>query len=83
MRYSARFDEIKDARRGEDEHTLDPWSRGLKTADWPLTIALTQETLASQTKDLWLVAWLSEAMLRAEGLSGFRETLDLARALLN
>lgn len=82
MRYSPVFGEIKEARRSEDDYTASQWVSERKAADWPLTIDLIQETLASETKDLWLVAWLSEAMLRTDGLSAFRETLDLARALM-
>jgi type VI secretion system ImpA family protein len=82
MRYSLVFDKIREARRSEDDYSVSQWTSERKTPDWPLTIALIQETLASRTKDLWLVAWLAEAMLRTGGLSAFRETLDLARALI-
>ena len=55
---------------------------GGKLADWPLTIKLINETLSTKTKDLQLTAWLAEAMLKREGISGLREVLDLNRAYI-
>ena len=33
--------------------------------------------MATKTKDLQLVSWLAEAMLKREGVAGLREVLDL------
>ena len=76
------YDKIKEARRQDDELSQGEWVRERKTADWPLTIKLIQETLATKTKDLQLVAWLAEAMLRREGVAGFKEVLDLSKAMI-
>jgi type VI secretion system protein ImpA len=79
LRYAPVFDKIKEARREDDDAPQGDWARERKLADWPLTIKLISETLATKSKDLQLVAWLAEAMLIREGISGLREVLDLAR----
>ena len=82
LRYAPVFDKIKEARRQDDDAPQGEWTYERKVADWPLTIKLISETLATKSKDLQLVAWLAEAMLIREGVSGLREVLDLARGLL-
>jgi type VI secretion system protein ImpA len=83
LRYAPVIDKIKEARRQDDEFAQGEWVRERKVADWALTIKLIQETLATKSKDLQLVAWLAEAMLKKEGIAGFRETLDLAKAMID
>ena len=80
LQYAPIFDKIKEARREDDDVPQGDWARGRKLADWPLTIKLINETLSTKTKDLQLTAWLAEAMLKREGISGLREVLDLNRA---
>jgi type VI secretion system protein ImpA len=82
LQYAPVFDKIKEARREDDDVPQGEWQRGRKVADWPLTIKLITETLATKTKDLQLTAWLAEAMLRREGIPGLREVLELDRALI-
>src|SRR5260370_17035478 len=82
LQYAPVFDKIKEARREDDDVPQGDWARVRKVADWPLTIKLINEALATKTKDLQLTAWLAEAMLRREGITGLREVLDLNRALL-
>ncbi len=68
LRYAPVYDKIKEARREDDDAPQGLWQRERKVADWPLTIKLIGETLATKTKDLQLVAWLTEAMLKREGI---------------
>ena len=82
LRYAPVYDKIKEARREDDDAPQGLWQRERKLADWPLTIKLIGETLATKTKDLQLVAWLVEAMLRREGITGLRESLELSRGML-
>jgi type VI secretion system protein ImpA len=82
LQYAPIFDKIKEARREDDDVPQGEWARGRKLADWPLTIKLINETLSTKTKDLQLTAWLAEAMLKREGISGLREVLDLNRAYI-
>ena len=82
LRYAPVYDKIKEARRQDDELAQGEWVRERKVADWPLTIKLISETLVTKSKDLQLVAWLAEAMLKKEGINGFREVLELAKSML-
>jgi type VI secretion system protein ImpA len=83
LRYAPVYDKIKEARRQDDDLSQGEWVRERKVADWPLAIKLISESLATKSKDLQLVAWLAEAMLRREGVAGFREVLELAKAMLD
>ena len=80
--YSPTYDKIKEARREDDDAPQGDMTFTRKVADWPLTVKLISEALATRTKDLQLAAWLAEAMLRREGIAGLRETLDLIRGLI-
>lgn len=79
LRYAPVYDKIKEARREEDDAPQGEWKRERKVADWPLTIKLASEALATKSKDLQLAAWLAEAMLNREGVAGLREVLDVIR----
>jgi type VI secretion system protein ImpA len=83
LRYAPVYDKIKEARREEDDAPQGEWKRERKTADWPLTIKLIGEALATKTKDLQLAAWLAEAMLRREGVAGLRDVLEMTRGLID
>lgn len=82
LRYAPVFDKIKEARRQDDDAPQGEWTRERKVADYPLAIKLISEALATKSKDLQLVAWLSEAMLIREGIPALKECLDLARGYL-
>lgn len=82
LRYAPVYDKIKEARREDDDAPQGDWARERKVADWPLTIKLISETLATKSKDLQLAAWLTEALLRRDGVTGLKEGLDLLRELL-
>jgi type VI secretion system protein ImpA len=82
LRYAPVYDKIKEARREDDDAPQGDWKVERKVADWPLTIKLIGDALATQSKDLQLSAWLAEAMLRREGVAGLREVLDLICAYL-
>jgi type VI secretion system protein ImpA len=82
LRYAPVYDKIKEARREDDDAPQGDWKVERKVADWPLAIKLISETLATKTKDLQLAAWLAEAMLRREGVSGLREVLDVIRGFV-
>ena len=82
LRYEPLYDQIKEARREDDDLPRGDWQATRKTADWPLVIRLTSEALSKQSKDLQLAAWLTEALLRKDGIAGLRQGLDLLRQLL-
>ncbi len=81
LRFSHLYDEIKEARRADDELPLGQWQTELKTADYRKVIALAASALASQTKDLQIAAWLSEALVKEHGFTGLRDSLKLMGGL--
>lgn len=81
MRYSGLYDEVREARRAEDNLEQGDWKREPKTADWPQVERLTLQALTEQTKDLQICAWLDEALVRLHGFPGLRDGLQLMRGL--
>lgn len=82
LKYAPVYDKIKEARREEDDAAQGDWKRERKVADWPLVIKTAGETLATKSKDLQLAAWLTEALLKTQGVGGLRDGLDLLKALI-
>jgi len=82
LRYDPVFDKIKDARQEDDGGPQGDWQRPRKAADFALVAKLAGDALATKSKDLWLAAWLTEAQLRREGVSGLRSGIELIRSLL-
>jgi type VI secretion system protein ImpA len=82
LRYAPVYDKIKEARRQEDDAPQGEWQRERKVADYKLVIKLAGETLAMQSKDLQLAAWLTESFLHQEGFSGLQQGLGLLRGLI-
>jgi len=69
LRYHTLTDQIKEARRKEDDLNQGVWSRDVKTADYAQVIKLSKEALTKHSKDLQIVAWLVEALLHQEELA--------------
>jgi type VI secretion system protein ImpA len=82
LTYAGVVDEIREARRADEDLEQGEWKRDLKSADWPKVVALASTALATRTKDLQIAAWLTEALVRLHGLSGLRDGLLLSRELL-
>lgn len=83
LRYDPLYDKIKEARREDDDAPQGEWTRARKVADWPLVIKLAGDALATRTKDLQLAAWLTEALLKREGLGGLRDGVALLHGLVD
>ncbi|HST22727.1 MAG TPA: type VI secretion system protein TssA [Blastocatellia bacterium] len=81
LQYSGLHDEIREARRADDDLEQGDWKRDLKTADWRQVFTLSTEALTDKTKDLQICAWLAEAFVKLHGLSGLRDSLKLMRGL--
>jgi type VI secretion system protein ImpA len=77
LRYEPVYEKIKEARREEDDGPQGEWSHPVKTADPASVIRLATEALSTKTKDLQLGAWLTEALLRQDGIGGLKEGLVL------
>ena len=81
LRNSSLYDEIKEARRSEDNLAQGDWQRDQKLAQWPKVIELSTAALANKTKDLQVCAWLSEALVHLYGFVGLRDGLKVMRGL--
>jgi type VI secretion system protein ImpA len=82
LRYAPVYDKIKEARREDDDAPQGEWEHERKVADWKQVIKLSGEALATQSKDLQLAAWLTEAALRNEGFAGLLAGLKLLHGLV-
>ena len=82
LRYAPVYDKIKEARREDDDAAQGDWKLERKVADWPLVVKTAGETLATKSKDLQLAAWLTEALLKTQGVGGLRDGLDLLKGLI-
>ena len=80
--FSADFDAIKHARRFEDP-SLDQgeWVTDIKEADWPFVVERSSSLLQTQTKDLRLAVWLTEALAIEEGVTGLTQGYALLTGL--
>jgi type VI secretion system protein ImpA len=82
LRYAPVYDKIKEARREDDDAAQGDWKIERKTADWPFVVKTAGETLATKSKDLQVAAWLTEALLKTQGIVGLRDGLDLLKGLI-
>lgn len=82
LRYSATYEEIKEARREEDDLSQGAWKRERKIADYRLVIKLAAQALGEKSKDLQLGAWLAEALVHEQGYGGLRSGIELNLRLL-
>jgi type VI secretion system protein ImpA len=82
LSFSSLFDDIAAARR-EDDPALDQgeWVTTLKVADWPLVVRKAEAALRTQTKDLRLTGWLTEALAKTASFTGLAQGLDLIEQL--
>lgn len=83
LRYEPVYERIRQARR-EDDPSLPQgvWQVSLKRADWPQVIALCQQALEHESKDLQLAVWLTEAWVMQQGFTGLQWGLNLSTALV-
>lgn len=77
LRYSGIYDQISEARRADDDLNLGEWKTELKVADFRQVIDLAVPALTSQTKDLQIGVWLTEALTKEHAFIGLRDSLKL------
>jgi type VI secretion system protein ImpA len=82
LRFQPIYDRVREARRQDDSLAQGAWQRERKTADHALAVQLIQQTIATESKDLQLAAWLCDSLLKKDGIGGLREGLDLCEGLL-
>ncbi|WP_431821252.1 type VI secretion system protein TssA [Burkholderia sp. F1] len=80
--FSNDFDAIQEARRFDDP-SLDQgeWVTEIKEADWGFVVARSSELLRTQTKDLRLAVWLTEALALEDGITGLTDGYSLLEGL--
>lgn len=81
LRHSETYDRIERARQADDNFAKGDWTSETKNADWELVETLSVEALASQTKDLKICAWMTEALIINYGFAGLRDGLKVMRGL--
>ncbi|MEO7674539.1 MAG: type VI secretion system protein TssA [Pyrinomonadaceae bacterium] len=81
LRYSGIYDEIAEARRADDGLNQGDWKTEQKLADYGKVIELGVNALSTQSKDLQVAVWLSEAIARKHGFAGFRDSLLMLAGL--
>lgn len=81
LQYQGTHDEIREARRADEDLEQGDWKRDLKVADWRQVLSLATEALTDKTKDLQICAWLAESLVKLHGLAGLRDALKLMRGL--
>ena len=76
LMYEAIYDNIKEARREEDDRLPQGvWKTDVKSADWPKVEKLCVEALSSKTKDLQIALWLAEAWVTLQNVQGLHKSL--------
>jgi type VI secretion system protein ImpA len=83
IRFEGIFDRIKEAKREDAQDIpVGVWQQSNnKKADWKEVQDLCEQTLALESKDLLLAAWLVESMIHTDGLPGFFEGFGLLTEL--
>jgi type VI secretion system protein ImpA len=80
--YAGLHDQIREARRSEEDLAQGDWEHSIKVADWRLVVKLAIDALAGKTKDLQVAAWLTEALVKLHGFPGLRDGFKLMRGLI-
>ncbi|HZO55709.1 MAG TPA: type VI secretion system protein TssA [Bryobacteraceae bacterium] len=83
LRYHKLTEDIKEARRREENLDLGVWKREVKTADYDKVIKLSKEALTKHSKDLQIASWLTEAITATDGFHGLLDGLKLLHGLLD
>lgn len=81
--FSAEFDAIAHARRFDDP-SLDQgeWVTEIKEADWAFVAERCTALLATQTKDLRVAVWLTEALAIQDGMPGLTQGYAILTGLV-
>ncbi|MEP6848456.1 MAG: type VI secretion system protein TssA, partial [Acidobacteriota bacterium] len=77
LRYASVYDEVNEARRQDEVLDQGAWQTELKMADFRRVIELVVPAVTSQSKDLQLSVWLTEALAKQHGFVGFRDGVKL------
>ncbi|HSI87989.1 MAG TPA: type VI secretion system protein TssA [Pyrinomonadaceae bacterium] len=81
LRYAGLYDQISDARRADDGLSQGEWQTEQKVADYRKVIDIATPALTTETKDLQIAVWLTEALMKQYGLPGLRDGLGFLNGL--
>lgn len=81
VKYSGIYDQIREARRADDEMNQGDWKTDVKYADYRLVVDLAVPCLTTTSKDLQIAVWLGEALTRNHGFAGLRDSLKILAKL--
>ena len=81
LRYAGIYDEITEARRADDNLNQGAWTTELKVADFRRVVELAVPAITTQSKDIQIAAWLSEALIKQHGFAGLRDSMKLLTGL--
>jgi predicted component of type VI protein secretion system len=80
--YDAAYDRIRLARQVKSQQfPAGVWEKEEKKVDWPGIAKECVALLQYQSKDLQVVAWLSEALIKTRGMTGLRQGLSVMARL--
>jgi type VI secretion system protein ImpA len=83
LRWEPAWDQIKEARRADDNLEPGKWKkRDSKSSDWRKVEQLASDILRSQSKDLQIAMWLTEAELKLHGFRGLSAGLRVVKELI-
>lgn len=77
LQYSGLYDEIREARRADENLSQGQWQIELKIANYRQVINLAVPALERETKDMQIAAWLSESLVKENGFAGLRDSMKL------
>ncbi len=77
-----RLDEARKEVNPEDIDPNDPYRLQPKKADWPAIVKEGKEILTGRSKDLQTIFRLAEALTKINGFAGVRDSLRLAREIV-
>lgn len=82
--YDNIYDQLREYIREDDSQLSQGiWQIDKKKANWPKVIELTCDLLKTRTKDLQILAWLTEALLASKGfpglVNGINITIDVSK----
>lgn len=81
LRYSGIYDEMREARRADEDLAQGEWQTELKVSDFPKVLNLGIEALTTKSKDLQIGVWTCEALVSVHGFAGFRDGLKVLAGL--
>src|SRR3954454_17790214 len=84
LRWTTEWDRIKEARRADDGLDAGKWTKKeRKAANWRLVEEIATSVLRTQSKDLQVAMWLTEANLKLHGFAGVADGFRLVRELID